>query len=55
MIVTHSNSFVGMPLVLTDLPEKIEYMASRAANFANSIPLALCVIGSNLKGKSIEE
>jgi len=35
--------------------EKFEYMASRAANFANSIPLALCVIGSNLKGKSIEE
>ncbi|PNY04128.1 disease resistance protein (TIR-NBS-LRR class), partial [Trifolium pratense] len=35
--------------------ENFEYMSNRAANYANRIPLALCVIGSNLKGKSIEE
>jgi hypothetical protein len=36
-------------------PEKFANICSRAINYAKGIPLALKVIGSNLKGKSIEE
>ena len=35
--------------------ENFEYMSSRAVSYAKGIPLVLCVIGSNLKGRSIEE
>jgi len=35
--------------------ENFEYMSSRVVRYAKGIPLALCVIGSNLNGRTIEE